>query len=891
MMRLRLTFENNAVYVNTSTKMKMRAVVSGLKPRHFDVVCEASRWRIVKEKTKEYMEIDSRNIVIQEQRKKELSFDNVVSISDLESASRHKPRDWDCTLRGRVVSVGGRRLAKSASNSFILELTDKNLISSVRVVFQGTSFMRYYSCLRYGDVVMISHLRRKQIRFRGENEFDFRIMAATPKKTCIYIVKSDKSMVSSTAKLSESNTIPSRKTVTITGWIGDIHGNGQFSILSEEPSNLDDHHFDLSPRDPEFRVYITGSTAVPFEGLGFRKGTKVRLCHVHPIYDAAQVSNSSVHGFAFCEKSSIQLLELSMTSSTSTSTCSPVILQTQWRQITRSLPVVVIPWAMRHMFPVLETKFGRTKTWKKDFVRNLSIMIGIRTRNVDRRRVFLDHEGSQCKGSIHWFENKFRDYKACSPCSYDEDESETRFPLGQLPRILTVREMLNACANLLHTTSNNDQVQSIDHNVLKTQLGASWLLILGHVQVMSSSSSPTLSLCDRTGAIRVVIPNMASPACLKDHVITAFSEFKILAERFGGKTRYSLIVSRSSPSCLFSFFPLKNTTLDDDGKCYSVIQRVNDGFDIVLNGTTSIARLYVNTSARLTMQPGQMYLSRCLRKVKENTYRLEDDEDLPCLVRTLHIADALQQQKEGYSVRGVLVSRQILRSKRVIYLRLCDERCPQLFSHHQSIVSSELTKKFMMTLRISIDRDVLPVASGVLGMTLEISGELIYDSNSYRLGKNSCICVVDSKYVALPFSSRDEEENASWAANVLSVVRSSSTTSSSRRRIMTLSQLYQIPLSRTNRKNPVRVNLSVLNIECLDVVWPCVLCGCANLNFQCKHPENDCLNVPWRSCRCQPANGMFGRDGEGIGFHANHRVSRCRWYGVFHVDDGTSQGR
>ena len=174
-----------------------------------------------------------------------------------------------------------------------------------------------------------------------------------------------------------------------------------------------------------------------------------------------------------------------------------------------------------------------------------------------------------------------------------------------------------------------------------------------------------------------------------------------------------------------------------------------------------------------------------------------------------------------------------------------------------------------MTLRISIDRDVrssdffschhsnyknitlntqvLPVASGVLGMTLEISGELIYDSNSYRLGKNSCVCVVDSKYVALPFS-RDEE-NASWAANVLSVVRSSSTTSSSRR-IMTLGQLYQIPLSRTSRQNPVRVNLSVLNIECLDVVWPCVLCGCANLNFQCKHPENDCLNVPWRSCRC-----------------------------------------
>ena len=364
-------------------------------------------------------------------------------------------------------------------------------------------------------------------------------------------------------------------------------------------------------------------------------------------------------------------------------------------------------------------------------------MLGIRTRNVDRRRVFLDHEGSQCKGSIHWFD-KSRDYKTCSPCSYDEDESETRFPLGQLPRILTVREMLNACGNLLHT-SKNDQVRSIDHNALKTQLGASWLLILGHVQVMSSSSSPTLSLCDRTGAIRVVIPNMASPACLKDHVITAFSEFKILAERFGGKTRYSLIVSRSSPSCLFSFFPVKNTTLDDDGKCYSVIQRVSDGFDIVLNGSTSIARLYVNASARLTMQPGQMYLSRCLRKVKEGTYRLEDDEDLPCLVRfqtndvdylhcphvtvrkdhletqhafatrlrgTLHIADALQQQKEGYAIRGVLVSRQILRSKRVIYLRVCDERCPQLFSHHQSIVSSELMKKFMMTLRISIDRDV-----------------------------------------------------------------------------------------------------------------------------------------------------------------------------------------
>ena len=50
MMRLRLTFENNAVYVNTSTKMKMRAVVSGLKPSHLTCVCgcrdgESSRRR------------------------------------------------------------------------------------------------------------------------------------------------------------------------------------------------------------------------------------------------------------------------------------------------------------------------------------------------------------------------------------------------------------------------------------------------------------------------------------------------------------------------------------------------------------------------------------------------------------------------------------------------------------------------------------------------------------------------------------------------------------------------------------------------------------------------------------------------------------------------------
>ena len=106
------------------------------------------------------MEIDSRNIVIQEEMK-QMSFDNVVSISDLESASHTSSRDWDWDAEGTRGHVWSRRLAKSASNSFILELTDKNLLSSVRVVFQGASFMRYYSCLRYGDVVMISHSRPK----------------------------------------------------------------------------------------------------------------------------------------------------------------------------------------------------------------------------------------------------------------------------------------------------------------------------------------------------------------------------------------------------------------------------------------------------------------------------------------------------------------------------------------------------------------------------------------------------------------------------------------------------------------------------------------------------------------------------------------------------------
>ena len=53
------------------------------------------------------MEIDSRNIVIQEEQRK-LSFENVVSISDLESASRHKLR-VGLSLRA-FASVGGRRL-------------------------------------------------------------------------------------------------------------------------------------------------------------------------------------------------------------------------------------------------------------------------------------------------------------------------------------------------------------------------------------------------------------------------------------------------------------------------------------------------------------------------------------------------------------------------------------------------------------------------------------------------------------------------------------------------------------------------------------------------------------------------------------------------------------
>ena len=930
-MIVRFTFENNAVYANTSN-MKMKAVVAGLKPRHFDVVCKASRWRIVKDETKEYIEIDSRNIVIQ-QEQGNVSNKVSVSISDLELVSRHKPRDWDCTLRGRVVSLGSRRLAKSASNSFILELTDESLMSSVRVVFQGTCFMRYYSCLRYGDVVVISHLRRKQIRFRGENEFDFRIMAATPKKTCIHIIKSDEMMMSSTAKLSDRKEISSQRTVTLTGWIGEIQGNGQFSIHSEPPRKSRTQFY--TSQDPEMRVYITGSTAVPFEGLGFRQGTKVRLCHVHPIYDTEDV-NRLVLGFVFCEKSSIQLLELSET--ISTTTWSPVILPPQWRHITRMLPLLVIPWALTHMFPTLEAKFGRTKIWKKHFVRSISTrqmtpdhskqllktqvqhlatMLGIRVRNVDRRRVFLDHEGSQCKGSTHWFDKTCHEkitMMTCSPCSYDdEDETEMCFPSNQLPRILTVRELLNACAHLIQQHTSHDEVQSMDHNALKKQLGASWLLILGHVQIMSSSSYPCLSLCDRTGAIRVVIPNMASPTCLKDHVITAFSEFNILAQRFGGKTRYSLIVSRCSPSCLFSFTSTSkedDDDDDDDGIYYSVIRRIANGFSVVLNATTSIVRLYVKSSAGLTMQPGEMYYSKRVRKVKENTYRL-DEKNMPCLVRfaasnidflhcphkvklredletqhifatrlgrTYCIADALQQQEieEEYPIRGVLVSRTILRTSRMILLRLCDERCPQLFSHHQSIVSSELMSRFTMTLGISFDHNVLPVASGVIGMSLEISGGLIFDTKykCYRLSKNACIHVVDSKFFSSSLLPSLRDENASWAANVLSVIRTPLSFSSTRLR--TLSQLYQMPLSRTNRMNPVRVKLSVLNIECLDVAWPCVLCGCANLNFQCKHPETDCLNVPWRSCRCQPKGMPSGNEG-GVGFKANYSLSRCRW--------------
>ena len=56
-MRFRLTFENNAVVVN-SKSMKMRAVIAGLRPRHFDVVLERrngessrrrreSTWRLI----------------------------------------------------------------------------------------------------------------------------------------------------------------------------------------------------------------------------------------------------------------------------------------------------------------------------------------------------------------------------------------------------------------------------------------------------------------------------------------------------------------------------------------------------------------------------------------------------------------------------------------------------------------------------------------------------------------------------------------------------------------------------------------------------------------------------------------------------------------------------
>jgi len=363
-----------------------------------------------------------------------------------------------------------------------------------------------------------------------------------------------------------------------------------------------------------------------------------------------------------------------------------------------------------------------TNVWKKKFTRNLATILGIRTRNVDRRRVFLDHEGSQCQGgSIRWHDNFMMRVPEMthSPCSFDDEEllQEKRFPrhLG-LPKILTVRELLNACASLL--VSNSPQItmnetQLLGHDALKTQLGASWLLILGHVQVMSSSSSNTLSLCDRTGVIRVVIPNMASPDCLRDHVVWAFSEFEILAERFAGKTRYSLIVSRSSPSLLLSFEQQKKKKISvADGILYTVIQSVSDGFDVVwhLSTTTSqnIARLYVNLESRLTMQPGQMYFSRRVHRVKgDDVYRLDDDVDdddednkTPTLVRfggkdtafdyvycphitfqkedletqhlfatrlpeasILHVADALKCSKM-YSVRGVLVSRSVMHSSR-----------------------------------------------------------------------------------------------------------------------------------------------------------------------------------------------------------------------------------
>jgi len=200
----------------------------------------------------------------------------------------------------------------------------------------------------------------------------------------------------------------------------------------------------------------------------------------------------------------------------------------------------------------------------------------------------------------------------------------------------------------------------------------------------------------------------------------------------------------------------------------------------------------------------------------------------------------------------------------------------------------------MITIRISIDRDVLPVASGVLGVTLEISGgEIIRDSKykkQYRLSKDSCIRVVDSRFISISLRKNDDDdddENASWAANMLRNMNTT-TESSKQRRATTLSQLYNLPISQTSRSRPVCVNLSVIKIELLEVVWPCILCGCANLSFQCKHPETDCLNVPWRSCRCQPkgSNGILA-----VGFDATRRVSRCRWSAIFHVDDGTSSSK
>lgn len=340
---LKLIFEDNCVYAIENEK-KMKAVVSGLKPCHFGLIRCSKRQRI-----EDYVEIADIVTVVPSSEDDDDDDDDqiILSISELEAASRHKARNWECTLRGRVVSVGGRRMAKSASNSFILELTDEKNGSSVRVVFQGAIFMRYYSCLRYGDVVVISHLRRKQIRLK--NEFECRVMAATPKRTRIHVVNSSSTAATTTTTISFNNNINTNETITITGYIGDIHGHGQFSILPNPTHNV------FNGKTP-FRVYVTGSTAVPFEGLGFREGTKIRLCHVHPIVH--HDNKLTIHGFVFCEKSSIQLLELSA-STTTTPTSSPVILPAHWRQITRTLPLVTVPWALTHMFPVLEMKFGR----------------------------------------------------------------------------------------------------------------------------------------------------------------------------------------------------------------------------------------------------------------------------------------------------------------------------------------------------------------------------------------------------------------------------------------------------------------------------------------------------------------------------------------------------